>query len=129
MITVKQPVPDVNEADVLRVLHRDYPEATREAAVEQLARLGGSLSKLGLERISLAALKIAAGNLKQLTLSVDLALLDYRDCLMGAEYPHVANKMYAMDHLSRDEQKALVDADWGEYKQWLGRDDLAPIHR
>ena len=129
MTIASQPIPDVSEADVQHILLRDYPADMHDEAMVELTRLGGSSSVHKEPRIYLAVLKLANGSLEQLKLCVDAAVRDYRDVLMEAEYLRVANHAYVMERWSRDEQQVLIDADWEEYKRWLGRADLKAIKR
>ena len=72
-------------------LARDYPAAPgRAAALALIERIPAELSvwrevSEG-DRVEAAALTVAAGDLEQLRSAVELALRDWRDLLVAAEY-------------------------------------------
>lgn len=72
-------------------LAREYPaaqsRATAIALIEQIpAELSVWLEVSEGDRVEAAALTVAAGDLAQLRSAVELALLDWRDLIVAAEY-------------------------------------------
>lgn len=73
---------------VLRKLHECFPDP--DAAAEALAALdtyGAEPWQRERERVQLAVLKQPGGRLDALRRFLELAKSDYRDALVGAEYP------------------------------------------
>lgn len=81
------------------------------------------------ERVQLACLKLAAGDLRSLQQQVEVANLDYRDVLAGAEFPGQCRIGFVgMSNLEKTDPKALEDLqlqDWEQYKAWLYRDNAS----
>jgi hypothetical protein len=73
----------------------------------------------GTARVRLAALKLANGNLDLLRKHIADALRDYRDILVGAEYPEHWKAKFGSKKLSQKEHQQIVDADWKQYEDWL----------
>jgi hypothetical protein len=93
-------IPRVTLEDVRRIVARDYPETSREAAWAELKRYTSNDTV----RVQLAALKCANGNLKTLAKQIDAALEDYRDLLVAAEYPTPVSAQ-----------------NWHQYESWFDR--------
>jgi hypothetical protein len=74
-----QPTPTVTGADVERIVRRDFPA---DRAVEVLAMLdeyGTEAWQREAHRVRLAALRLAAGDIKRLRYEIEGAKRDYRD--------------------------------------------------
>jgi hypothetical protein len=116
-----QPHPTVAAADVERIVRRDFPA---DRTVEVLALLNGYGQEdwqREPDRVRLAALKLAAGDLERLRYEIEGAKHDYRDVLGPAEYPGYTKRMFRIGELAQDEQQRIIDADWRQYQEWLGR--------
>ena len=116
-----QPTPDVTGADVERIVRRDF---AAERAVEVLAMLGEYGEETWQrepDRVRLAVLKLAAGDLQRLRYEIEGAKRDYRDVLGSAEYPGYTKRMFRIGELAQDEQQRIIDADWRQYRDWLAR--------
>lgn len=115
-----QPTPNVTQADVERVVRRDFPP---ERVAEVLAMLEeyGPVEYREPERVRLAVLKLAAGNLERLRYELEGAKCDYRDVLGPAEYPGYRKKVSPRAKLSSQEEQRIIDADWKQYQDWLRR--------
>ena len=101
---------------VLTKLHHCFPE--QAVAVEALALLdtySGDTPK-GRARVQLAMLKQCNGDLAQLRQLADLALTDYRDVLVGAEYPE---EFPASRRTPPEEMAAIRRRDREQYEAWL----------
>ena len=119
---VRQPIPEVTEKDVARIVRRDFPEEEHEAAIGVLREYAqGELLK-ECSRVQLAALKLAQGNFRCLRQHIDNAQRDYRDVLAAAEYPEYTRvPISQISHLSRKEKRRIVNSDWEQYSKWLQR--------
>lgn len=69
---------------VVRALRRSFPLSKQVAAVQALR---GYTENQEIERVQLAILAMANGDLNELRRMVDVANMDYRDALAWAEYP------------------------------------------
>ena len=78
---VAQPVPEVTEDDVKRVVIRDFGESQADYVLSLIAECGSGA------RVRLAVLKLANGDIKKLSEAKELTFQDYRDVLSEAEYP------------------------------------------
>jgi hypothetical protein len=74
----------------------------------------------GLERVRLAILKLAGGNLDELRKQVDAAKRDWRDVINPAEYPEASGlgfiKYKELDQQTKEEIKRR---DREQYETWL----------
>ena len=112
-----QPIPEVSPEDVERVVQRDYVVPEVAAARLQLERYGTESWQRAADRVRLAALKLAAGDLRRLETAIDTACADYRDVIGPAEYPrYLAQSVQDLDDTRKQQ---IFDADWDEYQQWL----------
>ena len=114
-----QPVPHITAADIERVVRRDFPQAQVDDVLAILAEYGTEIWHKERERVRLAALKLASGNLGKLRSTIDRAKLDYRDVLAPAEYPKFMREGLRFRRLrSRDRERIYID-DWQQYERWL----------
>jgi hypothetical protein len=113
-----QPVPIVSRADVERVVRRDFDEQlhARVSAILDRSREGGW--PMGDDRVHLAALNLAAGNVEELSHLLNGS--DYRDLLAAAEYP-LYMRTPAISSLPTAERQRIIDQDWAQYQEWLQR--------
>ncbi len=112
-----QPTPEVSPEDVERVVQRDFASTEVAAAVSQLERYGAESWQRAVDRVRLAALKLAAGDLRRLKTEMDTACADYRDVIGPAEYPRYLAQ-YDRD-LDEERRQQIFDADFEEYQRWL----------
>ena len=116
-----QLTPTVSAADVERVVRRDFP-AERVAEVWAILNEYGSEGwQRELDRVRLAALKLAAGDMEMLRRHIETAKQDYRDVLAYAEHPGYMSRVPGPGTRPPDEVKRIVDADWKQYQDWLTR--------
>lgn len=115
-----QPVPKVSDADVRRIVNRDFAEDQQRQATALLAQYGSEDWHREAARVRLAALKLAGGDLVRLRDQIELACRDYRDVLISAEYPeyHVRSMK---GRFGRGERAAALTSDWEQYSKWLQR--------
>jgi hypothetical protein len=88
-----QPVPDVTQADVERVVSRDFPPQEHQTVFAVLSEYGTKSWQREQDRVRLAVLKLADRDLEQLRQNMNIALCDYRDVLSCAEYPLYCRKV------------------------------------
>ena len=117
----QQPVPKVSEADVARIVARDFGGSESDAAHEILGQYGIEQWEREVPRVRLAALKLAAGNLEELRRHVAVAKSDYRDVLAAAEYPQYFRHSFRSSKPEVDRESAIISADWEQYKEWFSR--------
>ena len=114
-----QPTPSVSDADVERVVKRDFPADARAEVFSILHEYGVEEWQREPVRVRLAVLKLANGSMERLRLEIKGAKSDYRDVLAPAEYPSYMQR-YGKN-LSMEEKKRIIDADWRQYQEWLAR--------
>lgn len=114
-----QPIPAVSHADVERIVARDFAPAERAEVRALLDTYGTDEWQREADRVRLAVLKLAAGDIEGVRSSVALAKTDYRDVLLWAEYPAAAKR--GAHKLSPTEDRKIVDSDWRQYQAWLTR--------
>jgi hypothetical protein len=74
-----------------------------------------------LDRVRLAAIKIAKGDLAELRRQVDVAKVDWRDVINAAEYPESsALGLVGFGKLDKKAQQELQARDREQYVTWLG---------
>lgn len=113
-----QPIPTLSRADVERVVRRDYPPEQLARVIAILDGYGGKDWQPESDRVHLAALKLAAGDVEELARLLDGC--DYRDLLAAAEYPGYT-KRWDIYRLPTSEFQRTIDEDWAQYVGWLNR--------
>jgi hypothetical protein len=117
-----QPIPEVTEKDVIRIVQRDFPTKQFDAVMSNLNDYGTEDWQRGVNRVRLAVLKLAGGDLQALRREIDVAKSDYRDVLAYAEYPKYMQKVSPSARLSEVERERIIRADWTQYQSWLNRE-------
>ena len=115
-----QPVPKVSEADVARLVHRDFAPGEVATALALLGEYGGKEWHNEVARVRVACLKLAGGKLEELRRAVRIADRDYRDTLAAAEYP-VFIRQISPTEQNDLKQKLAVNSDWHQYREWFER--------
>ena len=108
-------IPEVTEADVERVVRREYPAEIR-AAVHELIRRVEVREK---PRVVLACLKNARGDLERLKRGLADAGGYWREILGEAEYPNYTKKMFRIEELPAEERERIIEKDKTQYLRWL----------
>ena len=116
----KQPIPKVSDADVSRIVLRDFGAAQGAEAEAVLAGYGKGEGERDPARVRLAILKLAAGDLEILQKHTETACRDYRDVIAWAEYPGYAELPFDPQLTNEVRAKAIAD-DWKRYQDWLTR--------
>ena len=117
----EQPTPSVTHADVERVVRRDFPAGERAEVTKLLERYGTESWHRETDRVRLATLKLASGNIERLRREIEGAQVDYRDVLAAAEYPEYSKRVRGLSKLAADEIREIVATDWKQYQDWLTR--------
>ena len=117
MTPVGQSTPSVTEADVERIVRRDYPANVAGEILELIA----TVSVREKPRVVLACLKIANGDLNRLRANLASAGGYYRELLGEAEYPLATKRWSRIESLPEDEVRSIYDKDWRQYSDWLTR--------
>jgi len=120
MATERQPVPTVTDADVDRIVRRDFSYDEHQRAIALLARYGSDDWHREAVRVRLAVLKLADGDMTRLEREVEVACRDYRDVLAPAEYPEYCAKSIK-GRFGRGQRASAIASDWQQYSQWLQR--------
>lgn len=107
---------------LVRKVRSLWPDpAQAERALAELDRYSGDRG-MGRARIQLAILKISNGNLEELRRWVDIALGDYRDPLLLAEYPEEAEAPFEGLNPSPEDRRRMEEIrsrDREQYLRWL----------
>ena len=119
---MNQPIPAVNENDVIRIVKRDYSATQFDTVMTILNEYGAEYWQRGVNRVRLAVLKLAGGDIQTLRREIDVAKRDYRDVLAYAEYPEYMKKVSPSSNLTELERKKIILADWMQYQSWLGKE-------
>jgi hypothetical protein len=118
---ISQPIPQVTPDDVERVVCRDFAAAEYAMVTGMLGEYGTEKRHREPTRVRLAALKVANGSVQKLRLCIDAAKRDYRDALAAAEFPAYHKIAYRALKLPENEQRRIIESDWRQYEEWLGR--------
>ena len=92
-----QPVPAVAAADLDRLIRREFPPEQVEQVRGILERYGSGPGQREPDRVRVAVLKLAGGDLERLEHFAGVAGTDYRDVLAFAEYPAYFDKWLGPD--------------------------------
>jgi hypothetical protein len=114
---VEQPVPTVTEADVDRIIARDFDSRARDRIRVLLAHPESPRSP----RVVLAVLKLSNCTVGAVAANLETARTDWRDVVAYAEYPAYMKATSGSTRLSEDEREELIQADWEQYQSWLDR--------
>ncbi len=116
-----QPTPNVSSADLERIIEREFPNEKPADVRRVLEEYGTATWHSEIERVQLAILKLAQGDIGRLRQFTDVAKTDYRDVLGSAEYPGFMKDMMNLPKLDSDARQQIVDADWRQYSEWFER--------
>jgi hypothetical protein len=118
---IAQPVLDVSRADVERVVRRDFPAERATEVLAVLDQYGAEPWHEERDRVHLAALKLAAGDVDRLRARIAGGRIDARDLIAAAEYP-AAMRLWSHGAAVPDEEaRPVIDADCRQYREWLAK--------
>lgn len=109
--------PQVNQEDVERVLQRDFPAEHWQELREIIQRVQVREK----DRVMLACMKAAGGDVQKLKGNLNEAEGYYREIIGEAEYPFYVKKMFRMDKLTEQEKADIIEKDKKQYLDWLKR--------
>lgn len=112
---MQQPVPTVTIEDVRRVVAREFAGEEVAVALDAIDRLEVREH----DRIALACLKLANGDLQRLLHELADAPGYWREKISEAEYPASSKKRFHWERLSDDEKADIYTKDWKQYSEWL----------
>ena len=112
-----QYIPEVTEADIERIVRRDYPPEVHA----QIHKWIDAVEMREKTRVIMACLKNSAGDLKHLEGDLHNATGWWREIISDAEYPNYTKKMFHIDRLSAEEQERIIEKDKVQYLEWLHR--------
>jgi hypothetical protein len=115
-----QPISKGTDADVARIVARDFPPEEVASAFHILHRYGSETWHVAVARVRLAALKLAGGRLDLLQKAIREASKDFRDVVGPAEYPSYEKLSPSQLLLVAAKEEAIAD-DWKQYTEWLKR--------
>jgi len=116
-----QPTPNVSTEDVERIVRRDFPDGRVAEVLAILGEYGTESWHREPDRVRLAVLKLASGNIKVLRREIEVAKCDYRDVLVGAEYPGYFKRVPSSGTFPPEHEQRIIDTDWRQYQDWLTR--------
>ena len=119
----EQPVPITSDADVDRVILRDFDEQDVAVVYDIIDGYGQERWHKEEARVRLAILKLAAGKVSSLRSQLATANIDYRDAIAAAEYPNYMRYVSASGETPRERIREIIDADWRQYRTWLRGQD------
>lgn len=117
---MNQPTPEVIDADVDRIVRRDFPPEEVAAVHAALAEYGKQKWHNEVPRVRVAILKLANGHLDKLPRIIRTAAEDYRDVLSMAEYPAYFTGVSPAEP-DEAKQAPAISADWTQYRRWFER--------
>ena len=109
--------PQVTQEDVERVLQRDFP-AEHWEELREMIQLVQVREK---DRVILARMKNAGGDVQKLNGNLNEASGYYREIIGEAEYPFYLKKMFWIDKLTEKERLDIIEKDKKQYLDWLNR--------
>ena len=118
---MNQPAPKVTEADVDRIVRRDFPPDEVAGVLAALAAYGKQKWHNEVARVRVAILKLAAGHRDKLPGIIRTADTDYRDVLSMAEYPAYFTGV-SPSETDEAKQTPAINADWTQYRRWFERE-------
>jgi len=117
-----QPTPRISNADVERIVARDFAAESAREVFSILGEFGTEDWHKETDRVRIAALKLAAGSIEGLRAAIDTGKRDYRDLLALAEYPLYMQSVRPSEQISPEQRQRIVEADWQQYCDWLARE-------
>ncbi|MCB1023163.1 MAG: hypothetical protein KDB79_02150 [Acidobacteria bacterium] len=103
---------------VVRKIKQEFPDDDQDEILKVLDQYGVESYEQERERVQVAIIKLAEGNLEKLKTEVSGAKGDFRDTLGAAEYPEQSRKA---TWRMKDKEKAnkIVESDRKKYLEWL----------
>src|SRR5262245_27783776 len=103
---------------VVSKIRECFPAETAENVLATLDQYGTESYERERERVQIAILKLANGNLEELPRLIQVAKRDYRDVLASAEYPEAMRRDTWSIEDAREREK-IRERDLRQYVEWL----------
>ncbi|MEZ5691322.1 MAG: hypothetical protein R3D71_06630 [Rickettsiales bacterium] len=116
---MNQPVPDISEDDVKRLIKRDFSNDKLDVVLDILKKYSQQHTDKSILRVWAACVKLSGGNITSLEHAISKAKCDYRDVIAEAEYPLYSKSWSVISEMSDEERKKIIDLDWQNYTNWL----------
>jgi hypothetical protein len=113
---MERPVPKVTQADIERIVRRDFLADQFDQVMQMLGRYQGDDGDVF--RIRADVLKLANRRIELVTVFVDRAILKTGDVINPAEYP----AQLKLIRTTSDGLRRAIDEDWRQYEEWLNRE-------
>jgi hypothetical protein len=117
---MEQPIPEISDEDVLRLISREFPAHDYTAVRAILSEYGSKGWHSEVFRVRAAMLKYANGSVDALKVALFIADQDYRDILATAEYPAFM-KAAREAQFDSDCESSTIKRDADQYNAWLKR--------
>lgn len=114
-----QKVPNISDADIKRIIERDFPKTLRKE-IESILETYKAESVGGRNRVYASILKLSGGNVELLKNNIEKANKDYRDIIALAEYPSYSEHAFEHNLPSGRKEQFIID-DWTQYEEWLSK--------
>jgi len=115
MSSVPQFIPSVSDADILRIVARDFAADQHPSILEMIR----SVTVREKPRVVAACLKNAQGNLAKLNSELSNAVDYWREIISEAEYPNYIKKYGRLRTLSTDQVAEIIEKDKQQYLAWF----------
>ena len=114
----------LTDSVVSRIILREFANEEYNRVVEILSRYGTERHHLERNRVRLAILKIANGDMFSLDRQIEVACVDFRDVIAAAEMPgQYSHGFTGMERISKPELKNIKTLDREQYKAWIDKVD------
>ena len=112
-----QYTPEVTEADIERIVRRDYPPEFHDEIHEKIR----AVDMVEKTRVVVACLKAGKGDMNTLRGNLANASGWWREIISEAEYPFYSKVWFHDDRLSPEEKDRIMEKDKAQYLAWLHR--------
>jgi hypothetical protein len=116
---MNQHIPQVTREDILKVIHRDFPDVEDKSVLSILSKYGELDFHQEVNRVRMDILKLSGGDTQRLKIETETACCDFRDTILMAEYPNYAKKIHSFGSLTPAIRKQINKEDHLQYTSWL----------
>ena len=113
----EQPIPKISNRILEEIIERDF--GINSIEVKTKLNQVKSDTESGKNRISVAILKLANGNINSIDNFIELANSDFRDVISQAEYKRCSE--LGFEDIEKSEIGKIYLEDWKEYTEWLNK--------
>ena len=112
-----QHIPEVTEADIDRIVRRDYPPEFHDEIHERIR----AVEVIDKTRVIMACLKAGKGDMNTCRGHLANASGWWREIISEAEYPNYTKVWFHDERLSTEERERIIEKDKTQYLAWLNR--------